>query len=508
MDFVFYLTLFLFIAIFSSIDTNIDFDFWARLIVGKSFFQTNSLFLNDFQSWGKTHEFIDHEWGSSLIFYLIQNKFDDIGLYVFKVLIIFLTFFIIIKIIRLIKPKIKLNFLFFFFVIQSICYTIFATIRCQSFSFFFFVFYLYILIFTQKTKNYRVLWCLPVLNIIWLNMHGGFVLGLALIFIFSIGQFLNNSKSKDCLYYFYTFIVSCFLSLINPYGIKYLYYIFDAFMLNRNYIVEWKSAFFDSNFAFALIKFKIFFFITILLFLYSTVKRIKKEGFIVFYKNSDKIKYLVLFFTMVIALKALRCHVFFAFSVLAYCYCDFYDIFNKKLPKTIDTIKESLILFLVFVSFVSHILQYKFTNTTKPFLYPVYCVEFLRINSIKGNIFSNFHHGSYISYKLYPDNLVFMDGRYEEVYDNNLINDMAKVFLAINHKEFFKNNHIDILILDKTYPIVEKVKKEKQYFLAYEDDNFALFLNKKFKNQKFKQPTRDINYYNKTKFLTNINWID
>ena len=127
MDFIFYLTLALFILLFSSLDCGIDYDFWARLIVGKSFFQTGTLFNYDFYSYGTTHEFIDHEWGSSLVFYLIQNNFNDIGLFIFKSLIIFLTIFTIIKTIKLDNKDIKLHFLFFFFAIQAILYNIFLT---------------------------------------------------------------------------------------------------------------------------------------------------------------------------------------------------------------------------------------------------------------------------------------------------------------------------------------------------------------------------------------------
>ena len=100
MDLLFYLTLGFFILLYGTLDINIDFDFFARLIVGKSFFQTNSLFNNEFYSYGTTHEFIDHEWGSSLIFYLLQNYLGDTGLFFAKSIIIFLTLFIIIKIIK------------------------------------------------------------------------------------------------------------------------------------------------------------------------------------------------------------------------------------------------------------------------------------------------------------------------------------------------------------------------------------------------------------------------
>ena len=89
MNLIFYITLALFVALFGALYNDIDYDFFARLIVGKSYFQTGTLFSNDFYSYGTTHEFIDHEWGSSLIFYLIQNYLGDVGLYLFKTIIIF-----------------------------------------------------------------------------------------------------------------------------------------------------------------------------------------------------------------------------------------------------------------------------------------------------------------------------------------------------------------------------------------------------------------------------------
>lgn len=503
MDLLFYLSILLFVGIFSTLDINIDFDFWARLVVGKSFFQTGTLFPFEFQSFGKTHEFIDHEWGSSLIFYLVQNNFGDIGLYIFKTLIIFLTIFTVVKIIKLQDRNAKLNFLFFFFVLQSISYNIFSTIRCQTFSFLFFVIYLYILKKASLEKNFKILWTLPILNIIWANLHGGFALGLILILLFALGEALNKNEYKD---YLKTFFLTCATTLINPYGIKYIYFIFGALSLNRVHITEWQSAFFDNNYIYTMLKFKIFFFIVLAFFLFFIFKSIKKYGFKNYYLKIDKTKYLILLFTLLISLKSLRMHVFFSYALLAYCYIDFYQIFNKKLPKAIDLTKEIIIFILLLVSFISHIFEYKFINKTYPSQYPIFCVEFIKENNIKGNIFTMFHTGSYVSYKLYPNNHIFMDGRYEEVYDNDLINQMGKVFLAQDYEKFFKFYHCDILILDKSYPIVEEIKKDKNWKLAFEDKYYALFLTKEKYQTKFKQPTKNLNYYNKSKFETKINW--
>ena len=339
-------------------------------------------------------------------------------------------------------------------------------------------------------------------------MHGGFVLGLALIAMFALGEFLNDKKSKEYLYYLYAFLISLFSTLINPYGIEYISFIVDAFKLNRIHIIEWQSAFFNKLLKYNLIKFKLFFFPTIGIFLYSILKNIKKDSFEKFYKNIDKTKYIILFFVSIIALKALRCHVFFTLSVLVFCYKDFYSIFNKKLPLFVDKVKEVVLLILLGISAVAHIYDYQFVNLVKDSQYPIYAIEFIKINNLKGNVFVNFHNGSHAAYKLYPNNYLFMDGRYEEVYDNDLINKMGRAFRAINHQEFLKEFHHDILIVEKYYPLSEELKSDENWFLAFEDDNYVLYLSKKYKKQKFKYPTKDKNYYNKTKFNTSINWLN
>ena len=508
MDFIFYLTLMFFIMIFSSYDNIIDYDFWARLTVGKSFFQTGTLFNFDFQSFGTTHQFIDHEWGSSLIFYLIQNNFNDIGIYIFKVLIIFLTLFFLIKVIKLKTSNVKLHFLFFFFCLQAISYNIFSTVRCQTLTFLFFSIFLYALEYSRIKNNYRVLVCLPLLSIIWQNCHGGFVMGLSLILIYALGIFLNEKDFNKSKPYLFTFLASLGVILINPYGIKYLFFIIDAFRLNRIFITEWQSAFFYEPFYLKLLKFKIAFAITSLIFIYSIIKNIKTNGIKNYYNKIDKVKYLLIIFTILISLKSLRCHVFFIYTLIAFCYVDFYNIFNKKLPEKIDNFKEIIIFFLISISMVSHLYKYKFINRVPPSVYPVSEVEFIKLNNLKGNVFVNFHLGSYVAYKLYPNNFVFMDGRYEEVYDVNLINDMAKIYITDEYKFYFSKYHFDMLIVEKSYPLFEMLKKDKDFSLVFEDDFFGLFLDNKLKKDKYIIPTNDLKYYNKEKFKTNINWIN
>ena len=65
-----------------------------------------------------------------------------------------------------------------------------------------------------------------------------------------------------------------------------------------------------------------------------------------------------------------------------------------------------------------------------------------------------------------------------------------------------------MLIVEKSYPLFEMLKKDKDFSLAFEDDFFGLFLDNKLKKDKYIIPTNDLKYYNKEKFKTNINWIN
>ena len=101
-----------------------------------------------------------------------------------------------------------------------------------------------------------------------------------------------------------------------------------------------------------------------------------------------------------------------------------------------------------------------------------------------------------------------MDGRYEETYDNSLIDDMADFLLDEHKNDFIKKYHTDIFIIEKHYQIYKKMLANGACFKAYEDETFALFLDNKYKNKNinksFKTPTKDKNYYNLTKYDTNI----
>lgn len=497
MIYVFYITLFLFIFAHGLYYYNLDGDFFARLIVGKTFFQTASVLNWDFLSYTPTHRFIDHEWGSSLVFYFLQSHFGDWGLLIFKGVIYFATFFLLTKVILLHNKEAKLRFLPFLIIINIIPGILFATVRCQSFSFFFFALWLYTLERVRLENNNRLLWILPATMLVWGNMHGGCAAGIGLLVIYVIGEFLNGKPVKK---YVITLILSIAVLFINPYGVEYLKFLFSALTLKRDLIVEWQSAFSPTGLE-QQYKFAIFLILCPILFAIYAFKFRQN------YKDIDKTKALLLVITYLLAIKSIRLQAFFAFSLLAFCYSDFYKLFSKKLPKSIDEMKE-IVLFGIIVIFA--ICAVAITRMQCfAWNFPIMEVEFLKANKVKGNIMCLFQDGSYIAYKLYPNNLIFMDGRYEEVYQDNLV--YVEQVINAGHKDWKEYLNIypaDILIVPKEYRFFENLTKDKDedFLMLMNSPYYALFIRKELADKNFKTPSGKASYYMETKYDTNIDW--
>ena len=160
------------------------------------------------------------------------------------------------------------------------------------------------------------------------------------------------------------------------------------------------------------------------------------------YKRQDKVKYIVLLSTLYLAISHVKLLPFFAIASVCFIYEDFFKLIgNVELPKWKD--KAVYILLIAVSIFTLSAKEISLPAGLKN--YPVKEVEFVKINNLKGRILVNFGLGSYVSYKLYPDNLIFMDGRYEEVYYDYMVPMLKEFYLAYPHwKEILELSLIHI----------------------------------------------------------------
>ncbi len=496
---LFYITLFLLILAFSTAANYFDFDLWARLIAGMGVVDGGQVLKTDFLSYTPVHTWWDHEWGSGVIFYLFLKFLGPYSLIILQAALMFLIFFTASRIIKLRTNISPYNILFYFFVLMTVMGNLNHPVRCHMFSFLLFTVFIYLLEKVRRGDN-KFLILIPVLTILWNNIHGGVVSGIGLLLMYAAGEFLNKKAFGK---YLITFLISSVALIINPWGYEYIKFLLMANTMQRTYIVEWWSIFSKFH-MFKHLIFKVFMLVILITEGIHLYRKIKLEGIKQWYNKADKVKYIILLSTLYLAISHVKLMPFFAISALCFAYDDFYNLIEKyKFPKWKDKAIYGMLLFVSVFTLISK----DFSVPTGIGTYPVKEVEFIKINNLKGNILTNFGLGSYVAYKTYPDNKIYMDGRYEEVYYDYMVPMLKEFCLAYPHwKQIFTYFPPDIIIIEKYYPIYNVLQKESDWKLVYHDKSFGVFLPKSKANKKFIQPTDDLNYYKNTLFTTGINF--
>ncbi len=475
---LFYLFIIVQIALITFANNTIDPDYWARLLQGNAFWLNHSIMKQDIFSYTDTHFWLDHEWGSSIVFSFLQNNFGFIGVLFFKILLLFIIFLLVIKTIELQTQKNNnlYNIIIFTLTLYSLSTLSQSWLRCHFFTFFFFTLFLYILELVRKQGNNKLLLLLPPLMLIWSNMHGGCVSALGMLFIYTIGEFLNKKQFK---YYLFS-LIGCFaVMFINPYGTDYVKFIFMASTMPRPYITEWLSPFLDKP-----VDFMICFKITYIIFLFIIIKNLKNLKY-------DYTKLLLLIACAVVSFKNIKSTPFFIITSLVFLYEYIVVYFSDKKNKFIE-----VGLMAVFLIFAAKSISPSFFLSCQPYK----AVEFLKINNLKGKILAPLDMGSYIAYKLYPNNTIYMDGRYEEVYFDETKNLLDNFYNAKQNREDIFYIKPDYIITPSDALINDFLLKRKDYKLTYRDEYNWIFIEEKSQKRIYKLPSNNILYYAKTAF--------
>ena len=473
-----YTLLFLFCLFLGCLSRNYDYDLYARLIVGEAFLEKGIIHYNDFLSYTPTHKWYDHEWGSGVVFYWFLKHLGTFGLIFLHSILMFFTAFFVLKTQSLQSknyPKLLFPIILFLILFSSINGSI---VRCQMFSFMFFSIFLYLLE-KYRAKNSNCIWLILPLTIIWNNLHGGIVSGLGLIFLYLLNAVITKQRWKK---YFIVLLLASILLIINPYGTDYLGFLLSANTMTRTYIVEWWHILVESH----SLGFILSYCYALLIFLLSILD-----------SKVNVFNKLLLLVMLVLGAMHVKLVSFSLIIVTA--------LFSKELIKVFDVkfIKfvEKFVAILLFLSMFLVLFLEPFTPRVNDTKFPVKEVEFIATNNLSGNLLTSFGFGSYVTYKLYPQNLIFMDGRYEEVYNDEEFLALKEFAMANeNWREVLKKYPTDILLLDKTWKICDVIKNEKDWTLVFEGNVGQVYVKTKKLKPKYKEIEVKRNYYLKNAF--------
>ncbi|NLF84362.1 MAG: hypothetical protein GX568_10360 [Candidatus Gastranaerophilales bacterium] len=509
-----YLVFFLYALVFALIDTDADVDLWHRLALGRIFAQLGGVINHDiFAYFPQVNSWIDHEWLSGVVFYQLSHLFGDAGIITLKILIIFAIVSLMYHAGQLIAPDGEKRVLYYLLAVFSIMPGLSSTLRCQAFTYLFFTLWIFLLERIKKDRDgsaNRLIWIFPATMLAWTNLHGGFLAGVGLVFLFMLGELLNRQKPFKYL----LILLACLpTTLITPYGLArfpQLSNFFHDLSLDRSAFPEWQpmQLFGDVD------DFLIYKIVVLLFFAVLMYKLIWDR------KRIDWTELLLPCTLFALSLAAKRHLVFFTITAIIYCY-KHYSAFIRYASSKITSYTQRIFeqdlrdkaifmakaFFYVFITgFCVMLLANNSFSITLDY-YPTKALEFIRINNLRGNLFVQLNWGSYAMWKMYPYNFVSSDGRYEFIYTHQAYIDaynLSYIKSISDWRDSFHTYHHDVLLVDKKGLMQQKFSTLIDWKQVYEDEKAIIFVPASLPDREWMLPEADDAYYIKTKYENDI----
>lgn len=479
-------TILLFAFLLSNSLNYLDLDFGWHLRVGQEILRNKQVpHLEKYLYTLKNIRWVDHEWLSNLISYFIYNKFGYFALnIIFALIPIFAIIILILTTKKFFLKKIPIMLNAFLLSLGVLAMAPHLGVRMQEITLLFLALLLFIIFKydsdknTRYSKNKKKLFYLPLLFMVWANLHGGFLIGFAVlgyyIFYKSILIILKKSKSiKEIFFLITVFVLSLLATLITPYGLE-LYSFLTSYSntFYMTHISEWLPAFSYPIIYYQLIYNALYATVLILIFLDRKKKKIAQNY------NFWHITLTIIFF--ILAIKSRR-H-FPLFFIVSFPLTLKFLTENLQLSeKWNEFIKNNILINFFFISaIVLSIIYFAFSIRVinDPFHNKTFCksapcdaVQFLKENKELSNLkfFNNYNWGGYLDW-VWPEKQLFSDGRLPmtQINGKSLLEEYFLFFKEDTLKDKLEEYKIKMILLSK--PRIVKFDWFEKIFLGLEEE--------------------------------------
>lgn len=186
--------------------------------------------------------FINHHWGTGIIFYLVWNAAGFVGLSLFGWFVNGLTLLICFDLARR-RAGFWYAALIVFFTVPLIGQRV--EVRPEIFSYLLCAAFVWLLTaYRERRLDAKYLWCLPALEVVWINLHIYFILGFAIVGIFWLDEIIRKDRSAGAVKILTIIGLACVAAaLVNPStyrGVLYPFAIFSnyGFSVGENQSVQ------------------------------------------------------------------------------------------------------------------------------------------------------------------------------------------------------------------------------------------------------------------------------
>lgn len=241
------------LGLFMALEPITDNDYFWHIVVGKWINNNHMIPNTELFSWASGKAWVAHEWLNEFIMY----KAGHLGCLLIMLGIFLILYILMAKMLKL-KFKKLLDFKLCYFLLMTVFFKVTGP-RPYIVSLVFLAYLVYVLFSYLDGEDWakKAIYTLPVLQILWVNFHGG---SSSLIYLFIIGVFMcdifvkifkfkpnrwNTFKldKKQIKTLGIVLVLTIMASLINPFGVKMLWYPFSNMLDNSmtSYILEWNS---------------------------------------------------------------------------------------------------------------------------------------------------------------------------------------------------------------------------------------------------------------------------
>jgi hypothetical protein len=469
------------VILYSLSTTTADPDLWGYLAFGRLFWDQGQFpYLDVFAYVPTLKPWVYHEWLTGVVFYPLYRTLGAPGLQVLKYALGLAAMGAVYLTARRRRADLLPTALLMFFSLSCITFG-YSAVRAQVFTYGFFALFLYLLETARLSGNRRWLWLLAPIQIVWCNLHGGFLAGLGLILLYAVGEALSR---RPCRPYLGWFLVAGLATLINPYGLKYWSYLAQAVTMPRPEITEWVSLYEGykqgSVGGQEFYHFLGFVVLAVLLAWWARWREITPA--------------LVLLFTLYLAVTHNRHQVFFGLTFGAYLPVLVTAFFRElrtwpgvmalkhRLGWKIPALMVMLLIGFFAFRFISrNPLQLEIAavpqlDAKAGMYYPVDALDYLEQHRLSGKLLVFFNWGEYCLWRLYPQCLVAIDGRYETVYPASVRQEYFD-FLGAREgwRNFLAHYPPDLILIPLRSGIYGLLSRDPEWRQVYADPGCVLF---------------------------------
>ncbi|MBI1956941.1 MAG: tetratricopeptide repeat protein [Candidatus Niyogibacteria bacterium] len=374
----------------------------------------------------------NHHWLSGVAFYLLHQVAGFGGLVIFKITVLVAALALLF---RAAMKKADFWLVAFFSLLAIFALSDRTDMRPEIFSYFFIAIYIYFLAdLNEHPEHRRIFWLVP-LQILWINMHIFFSIGLMLAAGFLAEKIilnwrdLKNSALVKRLVLLFIALVAA--SSVNPLGFRAVVYDYQLHNLG-NYPIriaenEPTLHFLNSSAPWASVSASLFLPMILLLAASFALAFYRKERPIFYLLASIGSAGAGFFMTRGVSLFALV----FLPAISANLNGPFLALkerLNQKMPDVTEALGKffgagiiiALVLFIA-ARARNNLLYYRGFGVRLS-NYSEASAEFFRANDLHGPIFNDTDIGSYLIYEFFPSERVFTDNRFGDAYSKDFFN--------------------------------------------------------------------------------------